>query len=96
MKQWITKQDGLENLQLVDVSPPSQLKDGEVLVKVNSVSLNYRDTEGLSTAIITTIIITHTNTTTTESRSCTRSILTMDRSRSVHGSLRPLQQYTAG
>ncbi|KAK6840717.1 hypothetical protein PG995_015927 [Apiospora arundinis] len=46
MKQWITNQDGLENLQLVADAPmPEGLKEGEVLVKVNRVSLNYRDTE---------------------------------------------------
>ncbi|KAH9894711.1 oxidoreductase [Xylariomycetidae sp. FL2044] len=45
MKQWITHQDGLENLQLVDANEPDQLKDGEVLVKINRVSLNFRDTE---------------------------------------------------
>ncbi|KAK8013069.1 hypothetical protein PG991_010444 [Apiospora marii] len=46
MKQWITNQDGLENLRLVQDAPmPAGLKKGEVLVKVNRVSLNYRDTE---------------------------------------------------
>lgn len=48
MKQWITNQDGLENIKLVDAPAPDAagLKEGEVLVKVNRVSLNYRDTEG--------------------------------------------------
>ncbi|KAI0020820.1 hypothetical protein F4780DRAFT_770581 [Xylariomycetidae sp. FL0641] len=45
MKQWITNQDGLDKLQLVDAPEPSELKDGEVLVKINRVSLNFRDTE---------------------------------------------------
>ncbi|KAI0538909.1 oxidoreductase [Xylaria digitata] len=45
MKQWVTNQDGLDKLQLVDVPEPSELKDGEVLVKIRSVSLNFRDTE---------------------------------------------------
>jgi len=48
MKQWTTKQDGLDKLQLVTDAPapsPESLKDGEVLVKVNRVSINYRDTE---------------------------------------------------
>ncbi|KAI0153630.1 hypothetical protein BJ166DRAFT_570749 [Pestalotiopsis sp. NC0098] len=47
MKQWITNQDGLENIKLVDAPAPDAagLKEGEVLVKVNRVSLNYRDTE---------------------------------------------------
>jgi len=51
MKQWTTKQDGLDKLQLVTDAPapsPESLKDGEVLVKVNRVSINYRDTEGRS------------------------------------------------
>lgn len=50
MKQWITNQDGLENIKLVDAHAPDAegLKEGEVLVKVNRVSLNYRDTEGKS------------------------------------------------
>lgn len=46
MKQWISNQNGLDKLQLVDAAEPGELKDGEVLVKVNRVSLNYRDTEG--------------------------------------------------
>ncbi|KAL0578312.1 hypothetical protein V5O48_003689 [Marasmius crinis-equi] len=45
MKQWVTDQNGLEKLRLVDVSPPEELKEGEVLVKINCVSLNFRDTE---------------------------------------------------
>ncbi|EHK47840.1 hypothetical protein TRIATDRAFT_81154 [Trichoderma atroviride IMI 206040] len=45
MKQWITRQDGLEKLELVDTPEPSDLDDGDVLVKINCVSLNYRDTE---------------------------------------------------
>jgi len=45
MKQWTTAQDGLDNLTLVmDADKPTP-KDGEVLVKINTVSLNYRDTE---------------------------------------------------
>lgn len=44
-KQWTTAQNGLDSLKMeeVDVTKP---KDGEVLVKINAVSLNYRDTEG--------------------------------------------------
>ncbi|KAI0393727.1 hypothetical protein F5Y17DRAFT_466719 [Xylariaceae sp. FL0594] len=47
MKQWVTKQDGLDKLRLVEVPEPqeSDLKEGEVLVKIHRVSLNYRDTE---------------------------------------------------
>ncbi|KJX92924.1 zinc alcohol dehydrogenase like protein [Zymoseptoria brevis] len=44
IKQWVTAQDGLDNLRLTTGSMP-ELKDGEVLVKINTVSLNYRDTE---------------------------------------------------
>lgn len=46
MKQWVTKHDGLDKLRLVDVPAPSELKEGEVLVRIHSVSLNFRDTEG--------------------------------------------------
>lgn len=56
MKQWTTKQDGLDMLQLVTNAPtPSaeSLKDGEVLVKINQVSINYRDTEGASVLALT-------------------------------------------
>ncbi|KAI1825669.1 hypothetical protein F4861DRAFT_530279 [Xylaria intraflava] len=42
---WVTNQSGLDQLRLVDVEEPSELKEGEVLVKIHSVSLNYRDTE---------------------------------------------------
>ncbi|KAH7034562.1 chaperonin 10-like protein [Microdochium trichocladiopsis] len=47
MKQWTTKQDGLNKMQFGNAPAPSadSLKDGEVLVKVNQVALNYRDTE---------------------------------------------------
>lgn len=44
-KQWVTKQDGIKNLEQETVSLP-KLGDGEVLVKVLAISLNYRDTEG--------------------------------------------------
>ncbi|KAI1119059.1 hypothetical protein F5Y14DRAFT_438148 [Nemania sp. NC0429] len=43
--QWVTKHDGLDKLRLVDAPEPSELKEGEVLVKIHSVSLNFRDTE---------------------------------------------------
>jgi NADPH:quinone reductase-like Zn-dependent oxidoreductase len=48
MKQWVTNQDGLDKLRLVEVPEPqaSDLIEGEVLVKIHSVSLNFRDTEG--------------------------------------------------
>ena len=44
-KQWISNQDGIEKLKQEEVDVPKP-KEGEVLVKVNAVSLNYRDTEG--------------------------------------------------
>ncbi|CAH0032797.1 unnamed protein product [Clonostachys rhizophaga] len=43
-RQWTTKQDGLDNLELGETDIPEP-KDGEVLVKIKAVSLNYRDTE---------------------------------------------------
>lgn len=48
MKQWVTKQDGLDNIKLENASAPdgASLEEGEVLVKIQRVSLNYRDTEG--------------------------------------------------
>ncbi|KAI0127044.1 hypothetical protein BJ170DRAFT_702560 [Xylariales sp. AK1849] len=47
MKQWVTNQDGLENIKMVIAPMPdeAELKEGEVLVKMHRVSLNYRDTE---------------------------------------------------
>lgn len=44
IKKWVTKQDGLDNLRLT-TGPMPEPQNGEVLVKINSVSLNYRDTE---------------------------------------------------
>lgn len=46
MKQWVTNQDGLDKVKLVEAPMPEDPKEGEVLVKINSVSLNFRDTEG--------------------------------------------------
>lgn len=45
-EQWVTRQDGLHNLKLVNASIPKP-GPGEVLVKINSVALNYRDIEGM-------------------------------------------------
>jgi hypothetical protein len=45
MKQWVTMQDGAQNLTQETVMMP-QAGKGEVLVKISTVSLNYRDTEG--------------------------------------------------
>ena len=44
MKQWLTAQSGLDDLFLKDVDKPAP-KNGEVLIKISAVSLNYRDTE---------------------------------------------------
>ena len=44
MRQWTTAQDGLDNLVLTTAAKPTP-KEDEVLVKINTVSLNYRDTE---------------------------------------------------
>jgi NADPH:quinone reductase-like Zn-dependent oxidoreductase len=44
MKQWTTAQDGFQNLKLSTTTVPSPGPD-EVLVKINAVSLNYRDPE---------------------------------------------------
>lgn len=46
MKQWVTTQNGLDQLELMEVPAPERLGDDEVFVKINAVSLNYRDTEG--------------------------------------------------
>lgn len=45
VQQWQTRQDGLENLKRASAPMPAPGKD-EVLVKINAVSLNFRDTEG--------------------------------------------------
>ena len=46
IKQWLTGQDGLDKLQMTEADCPTPGED-EVLVEVHSVSLNYRDTEGM-------------------------------------------------
>jgi NADPH:quinone reductase-like Zn-dependent oxidoreductase len=45
IKQWVTAQDGLENLKTTEASMPVP-GENEVLVEIHTVSLNYRDTEG--------------------------------------------------
>lgn len=45
-KRWTSAQDGIDKLKQDDIDTPKP-KDGEVLVKVTYVSLNYRDLEGL-------------------------------------------------
>jgi NADPH:quinone reductase-like Zn-dependent oxidoreductase len=47
IKQWLTGQDGLDKLRMEETDYPKPGED-EVLVEVHSVSLNYRDTEGIS------------------------------------------------
>lgn len=46
IKQWTTAFDGLDKLQFTTAAAKPEPKDGEVLVKILTVSLNYRDTEG--------------------------------------------------
>jgi hypothetical protein len=55
MKQWVTSQDGLENLKFTEAEIPTP-KSGEVLVKINAVSLNYRDTEGTSATFLCPLV----------------------------------------
>lgn len=45
VRQWRTKQDGLDNIYL-ESAPVAQPGKDEVLVEIKAVSLNYRDTEG--------------------------------------------------
>lgn len=44
-RQWLTRQDGLDEM-FQTVGPVPKPGDGQVLVRVKTVSLNYRDTEG--------------------------------------------------
>jgi NADPH:quinone reductase-like Zn-dependent oxidoreductase len=50
IKQWVTGQDGLDRLRTEEVECPKPGED-EVLVEVHHVSLNYRDTEGMTTTL---------------------------------------------
>ncbi|KAI1758438.1 putative alcohol dehydrogenase [Xylaria castorea] len=43
MKQWATLMDGIDNLRLETTPDPVELKEDEVLVKIECVSLNNRD-----------------------------------------------------
>jgi NADPH:quinone reductase-like Zn-dependent oxidoreductase len=43
-KQWISAQDGIENLKQTESEMPVP-GDDEVLVQINTIALNYRDTE---------------------------------------------------
>lgn len=44
-KQWTTAQNGLDSLKFSEADVPKP-GDGEVLVQIRAVSLNFRDTEG--------------------------------------------------
>lgn len=46
-RQWKTRQDGLDKV-FQTTSPVPKPSDDEVLVRIKTVSLNYRDTEGES------------------------------------------------
>ncbi len=43
MKAWQLENLGLDNLKQIEVDKP-KINKNQILVKVNSVSLNYRDT----------------------------------------------------
>lgn len=47
MKQWTTALDGVDKLALGE-APVPEPGEGEVLVRIEAVSLNYRDVEGAS------------------------------------------------
>lgn len=42
MKAWVLEDFGIGNLKLQEIKVP-EIKAGELLIKVNAVSLNYRD-----------------------------------------------------
>lgn len=44
-RQWQSRQDGLDTVSQTS-SPVPKPGDGEVLVRIKAVSLNFRDTEG--------------------------------------------------
>lgn len=47
MRQWTTLMDGINSLKLDTVPPPIELKDDEVLVKIDRVALNHRDAKSM-------------------------------------------------
>lgn len=51
IKQWKSGQDGLDKLYMEEADFPIPGED-EVLVEIHSVSLNYRDTEGMLTMLL--------------------------------------------
>jgi NADPH:quinone reductase-like Zn-dependent oxidoreductase len=46
-RKWVTSMEGVDKLELKTDDLPTP-GEGEVLVKVHAVSVNYRDIEGLS------------------------------------------------
>lgn len=51
MKQWTTDYTGLASLKQ-DTVPVPDPREGQVLIKVNAVSLNFRDVEGKSLIVL--------------------------------------------
>lgn len=45
MRQWITDYTGVQNLKQETAAVP-QPGEGEVLVKIHAISINFRDVEG--------------------------------------------------
>ncbi|CAG9944525.1 unnamed protein product [Clonostachys rosea f. rosea IK726] len=43
MKQWVTLMDGIDRLQVQEVPEPIDIKEDEVLVRINAVAINHRD-----------------------------------------------------
>jgi NADPH:quinone reductase-like Zn-dependent oxidoreductase len=52
IRQWLTAEDGLDKLTVEETDCPAPGED-EVLVEIHSVSLNYRDTEGMTPLLVT-------------------------------------------
>lgn len=52
VKQWVSPLEGLDSLRQTETSMPAPGPD-EVLVEVHSVSLNYRDVEGICLVLTT-------------------------------------------
>lgn len=47
MRQWTTLMDGINGLHLNTVPQPIELKDDEVLFKIDRVALNHRDAKSM-------------------------------------------------
>lgn len=54
VKKWVSNLKGLDALHQQDGAMPSP-GEGEVLVEIHSVSLNFRDTEGIDLVLIDAI-----------------------------------------